>query len=129
MPLVEYRLKTQLEIGTLLNGEKFILPLDFVTRTLGLIGIRGSGKTVAATVIAEEMCEAGLPWVAIDPVGVWFGLRVNPDGTPGGYPVVILGGEHADIPIEKHMGPQIADAVLQENVSCVIDLSRESKNT
>ncbi len=121
-------MKRELEIGTLMSGQKFCLPLELVTRTLACIGIRGSGKTVAATVIAEEMCEAGLPWVALDPVGVWWGLRVNPDGSPGGYPVVVLGGEHADLPLEKTMGPRIAEAILQENVSCVVDLSGESKN-
>ena len=122
-------MKDKLEIGSLMSGQKFTLPLDLVTRTLAIIAIRGWGKTVAATVIAEEMCEAGLPWVAIDPVGVWWGLRANPDGSPGGYPVVILGGEHADLPLEKSAGARVAEAVLQENVSCVIDMSSESKNT
>ncbi len=122
-------MKTELEIGTLMSGAKFTLPLDLVTRTLAVIAIRGAGKTVAATVIAEELCECGMPWVALDPVGVWWGLRCNPDGSPGGYPVVVLGGEHADLPIEKHIGARVADAILQENVSCVVDLSGESKNT
>jgi len=112
-----------------MSGQKFTLPLDLVTRTLAIIAIRGWGKTVAATVIAEEMCEAGLPWVAIDPVGVWWGLRANSDGTPGGYPVVILGGEHGDLPLEKSAGASVAEAILQENVSCVIDMSSESKTT
>lgn len=122
-------MKDKLEIGTLMSGQKFTLPLDFVGRTLAIIAIRGWGKTIAATVIAEEMCEAGLPWVAIDPVGVWWGLRANPDGSPGGYPVVILGGEHGDLPLEKSAGATVAEAILQENVSCVIDMSSESKNT
>jgi len=122
-------MKKELELGTLMNGRRFLLPLDLVTRTLAVIGIRGAGKTVAATVLAEEMCEAGLPWVAIDPVGIWWGLRVNPDGSPGGYPILILGGERGDLPLEKHMGAQIAEAILQENFSCIIDLSGESKNT
>jgi hypothetical protein len=121
--------KAHLEIGQLVGGGKFTLPLDLVTRTLAIIAIRGWGKTVAATVIAEEMCEAGLPWVAIDPVGVWWGLRANPDGSPGGYPVVILGGERADLPLEKSSGAKVAEAILAENVSCVIDMSSESKTT
>src|SRR5579862_9284199 len=50
------RMKNALEIGTLMNGQKFTLPLDLVTRTLAIIAIRGWGKTIAATVIAEEMC-------------------------------------------------------------------------
>jgi len=58
-------MKRQLEIGTLASGAKFSLPLDTVAHTLAIIGMRGSGKTVAATVLAEEMCEAGLLWTAI----------------------------------------------------------------
>lgn len=122
-------MKRELELGTLMSGAKFTLPLEAVTRTFALIAIRGWGKTIAATVMAEEMCEAGLPWIALDPVGVWWGLRCNPDGSPGGYPVVILGGQHADLPLEKEKAASIADAILQENVSCVIDLKLESKNT
>ncbi|MGH9505272.1 MAG: hypothetical protein ACRD20_20655 [Terriglobales bacterium] len=122
-------MKNTLEIGQRLSGGKFTLPLDLVTRTLAIIAIRGWGKTVAATVIAEEMCEAGLPWVAIDPVGVWWGLRANPDGSAGGYPIVILGGERGDLPLEKSAGAKVAEAILQEDVSCVIDMSSESKTT
>src|SRR5690348_189566 len=121
-------MKTTLEIGALMSGAKFTLPLDLVTRTLACVAIRGWGKTVAATVIAEAMCEAGLPWVAIDPVGVWWGLRCNPDGSPGGYPVLVLGGQHGDLPLSKDMGRKVADAILEENISCVLDLKSESKN-
>jgi len=120
--------KSHLEIAALLSGRKFTLPLEYQVHTTALIGIRGSGKTVAATDIAEEMCEAGLSWVCIDPVGVWWGLRCNPDGSPGGYPVVIIGGQHADIPLEKDQGAKIADAILEQNACCVIDMSSESKN-
>lgn len=121
-------MKKELHLGTIKStGKPFTLPLNFATRTLALIAMRGAGKTIAATDIAEEMCEAGLPWCALDPVGVWWGLRVNPDGSPGGYPIVILGGEHADLEFDRNMGRQVADAIVQENVSCVIDLSSESK--
>lgn len=122
-------MKKELHIGTLMSGADFTLPLDLVTRTLAIIGIRGWGKTIAATVIAEEMCECGLPWVAIDPIGVWWGLRCNPDGTPGGYPILVLGGQKGDLPLTKDSGPRVAEAILQENISCVIDMSNESKNT
>lgn len=121
-------MKQVLNVGTS-NRKPFTLPLDFVTRTLAIVAIRGAGKTIAATVLAEEMAEAGLPWIAFDPVGVWWGLRVNPDGSPGGYPVLIVGGEHADLQLRKDMGAQLADAVVQENVCCIVDLSQESKNT
>jgi uncharacterized protein len=60
---------------------KLSLPLEAVTSTFGLLAVRGSGKTNAARVLAEEMFAAGLPFVAIDPVGSWYGLRAGRDGT------------------------------------------------
>jgi hypothetical protein len=118
-----------LNIGAASSGKPFCLPLDAVTQTFAILAIRGAGKTVTATVIAEEMCKAGLPWIAFDPVGVWRGLRSAPDGSPGGYPVVVIGGQRGDLPLEKLSGPKIAEALLTENVFAVIDLSQESKTT
>jgi hypothetical protein len=112
----------QLKIGKLLSGRDFCVPVDYQVHTTALIGIRGSGKTVAATVLAEEMLEHGLPFVAIDPVGVWWGLR-------SAYQLVIVGGEHGDLPLEKDSGSRMAEAILEHNVPCVIDMSGESKTT
>lgn len=109
-------------LGKLLSGRLFTVPREYHVHTTALIGIRGSGKTVAATVIAEEMLEHRLPFVAIDPVGVWWGLRSK-------YELVIIGGEHGDLPLEKDGGEKIAEAILEHNISCVIDMSGESKNT
>lgn len=77
------------------------------------------------------MCEAGLPWIAFDPTpgGVWWGLRVNPDGSAGGYPVLVIGGKHGDLPFHRDRAGQLAEAVVRENVCCVVDVSRESKTT
>lgn len=113
---------TQLRLGKLTSGRDFFVPLDYQVHTTALIGIRGSGKTVAATVIAEEMLEHGLPFVAIDPVGVWWGLR-------SAYQVVVIGGEHGDLPLEKDSGQKMADAILEHQVPCVVDMSGESKTT
>lgn len=124
--------KTGLELGTYVeSGKKCILPLDFVTRTMAIVAIRGGGKTVAATVLAEEMCEAGLPWIAFDPTpgGVWWGLRANPDGSPGGYPIVIIGGAHADLPFDRGLAVQLAEAFARESICVVLDMHQESKTT
>lgn len=125
-------MKKALQIGTLVaSGKPALLPLDIVTHTAAFIGVRGAGKTVAATVLAEEMCEAGLPWVAFDPTpgGVWWGLRCEPDGSPGGYPVLVIGGKHGDLPFHKERAADLAEAIVRKNVCCVIDVSRESKTT
>jgi hypothetical protein len=118
-----------LNIGLTTSGNKFELPYDTVVQTFAILAIRGAGKTCTATVIAEEMCKASLPWIAFDPTGVWWGLRSTYDGKPGGFPVVVIGGQHGDIQLEKDAGARIAEAVISENVFVVIDLKVESKHT
>ena len=118
-----------LDIGLNRAGRAFELPRDAVVQTFAILAIRGAGKTVTATVMAEEMCRLHLPWIAFDPVGIWWGLRCNADGSPGGFPVVVFGGDHADLPLEKSAGRKVAEALTTENVFAVIDLSRESKQT
>lgn len=116
-----------LKIGALSSGKPFELPPDLALQKLAVLGISGSGKTCTTSVIAEEMCKAGLPWIALDPVSVWWGLRATREGKPSGYPVVVFGGDHADLPLEKGSGAKIAEALVSENVFAVIDLSLESK--
>lgn len=100
------------------------LPDDAVTQTFAILARRGAGKTYGAKVLAEEMLEAGHPIVVLDPIGVWYGLRAGADGTPkGGYPVVIMGGEHGDVPLEAQSGKIIADFLVSERVPTILDLS------
>lgn len=58
----------------------------------------------------------------IDPIGVWWGLRSSADGSAAGLPIVIFGGDHADIPINADMGEIVAGVVL-DRVSAILDLS------
>jgi DNA helicase HerA-like ATPase len=81
-------------------GKGLTLPLDAVSRTFGILAVRGAGKSNTAAVMAEEMFAAGLPFVVIDPVGSWYGLRSSADGTSPGLPIPIFGGKHGDVPLE-----------------------------
>jgi len=99
------------------------LPLEAVTQTLAVLAKRGSGKSYAASVIAEEMLDAGQQIVTLDPTGGWYGLRSSADGKSPGYPVVVFGGEHADVPLEESAGEVIAQAIVDHGFSAIIDLS------
>lgn len=118
---------SHLNIGKTANGRPFTLPLDAALQKFAILGISGSGKSSTAAVLAGEMCQNNLPWIALDPVSVWWGLRAARDGSPGGYPVVVFGGDHGDLPLEKGAGAKIAEALVSEPVYAVIDLSNESK--
>lgn len=108
-------------------GPGLSLPLDAVTQTFGILGKRGVGKSATAGVIAEELLEHGLQVVVLDPVGVWWGLRSSADGKGKGYPVLILGGDHGDLPLEAAAGKLVADFVIAKRASVVIDLGAFSK--
>lgn len=100
------------------------LPLDAVSRTFGILAVRGAGKSNTAAVMAEEMFATGLPFVVIDPVGSWYGLRSSADGTRAGLAIPIFGGKHGDVPLERGAGELIADLVVEKRLTCVLDLSR-----
>jgi hypothetical protein len=92
------------------------LPVEAVTQTFADLAKRGAGKTYLASVLAEEMLAAGHSIVALDPTGGWWGLR-------SGFPIAVLGGEHADVPLQETAGEVIAQAIVENRFSAVIDLS------
>ena len=105
-------------------SDSIALPLEAVTSTFGILAVRGAGKSNAGAVMAEEMFTAGLPFVAIDPVGSWPGLRSGSDGAPaGGLAIPIFGGRHGDVPLERGAGELVADLIAEQRLSCVLDLS------
>jgi hypothetical protein len=104
------------------------LPWEAVTQTFAILAMRGVGKTYTASVMAEEFCAAGLPFAVLDPTGAWWGLRSSADGKGEGYPVMIIGGDHADAPLEETAGKVIADMLAEDAPPLVIDLSHLSKS-
>lgn len=99
------------------------LPDDVATQSLAILARRGAGKTHTASVLVEEVVRARLPVVVLDPTGAWWGLRSSADGAKPGLPVVILGGEHRDVPLEATAGAVIADLVVDHPGAYVVDLS------
>lgn len=97
------------------------LPVDIAAQTIGLVGIRGSGKTNTAGVIAEELLDRHQPVVVLDPTDAWFGLRT-------GYPIVIFGGNHADLPLSEQDGKVLAEFVVSEQVPMICSLRHLRKN-
>lgn len=65
-------------------ADDLVLPVEAVTEPFAVLGRRGRGKTSTAVVLAEEMIRAGLPVVALDPIGVGWGLRADATGAGPG---------------------------------------------
>lgn len=110
-----------------LNIGSIKLPITAATKGFALIGKRGSGKTYNGAVMAEEFSKKKVPFVVFDPIDVWWGLRLSADGKGKGLPVVVFGKVHADIQLDRTMGKKIAQAVVKDNISCVISTFGMSK--
>lgn len=112
---------TDLLIGKA-GSRRFKLPADVQTQTIAVLGIRGSGKSHTAAVIAEELLEVGRQVVVIDPTDAWWGLKSSRDGKKGGYPIIVLGGAHGDLPLSENDGALVADFLVEQVASAVISL-------
>jgi hypothetical protein len=108
-------------------SESLTLPRECATWVLAYLAKRGAGKTYNASVQAEEMLKAGIPIGVIDGMGIWWGLRVSADGKGSGLPIVVFGGEHADLPLVPERATEMAKAIVESNISFVLDLSGFSK--
>ena len=105
--------------GSLVGG----LPSSASDERMAIVGTSGSGKTYAAKGMVEQLLDAGARVCVVDPLGVWWGLRASADGTAAGYPVVVFGGQHADVRLDEGMGAALGRLVGAQSLACVVDLS------
>lgn len=97
--------------------------------TIAIVGRTGSGKSYTAKgMIESDLCD-GMRVCVIDPTGVWWGLRLTADGKGPAFPVVIFGGDHADVPLSPAQGERLGELVAVGTVpQSVIDISEMSGN-
>jgi hypothetical protein len=100
-----------------------VLPLAALDERVAIVGTSGAGKTYAAKSWVERLLEAGVRVCVVDPPGVWWGLRASADGTAPGYPVIVFGGRHADVPLTAEMGGALGRLIASHALACVVDVS------
>jgi hypothetical protein len=108
------------------GGEQIvgILPVAALDQRLAVVGTSGSGKTYATKGLVERLMRAGARVCVVDPLGVWWGLRLAADGTsPASSAVVVFGGRHADIPLTPGMGAALGRLVGTQALACVVDVA------
>ncbi len=102
--------------------QAYPLPKAALDDRLAFVGTSGSGKTYAAGTAVEHLLRAGAKVVIVDPLDVWYGLRVGTDGKRPAFPVVIFGGAHGDLPLSEHAGGLIGEAVAGMAESSIVSL-------
>lgn len=109
-------------------GKDLTLPLEAVTQTIAILAKRRAGKSYLMRRLVEQLFGAGQQVVLIDPKGDQWGVRSAADGKAPGLPIVILGGERGDVPLESSSGEVVAKLVVEERVSVLLDLSTFRKH-
>jgi hypothetical protein len=103
------------------------LPLDAVTQTFLIVGKRGSGKSNTAARFVEQLHHARLPFVVLDPVDTWWGLKAGrKKGERGLDDVYVFGGRRQDLPLNAGDGALIADVLCEHRVSMVLSVKHLS---
>lgn len=80
-------------------------------------------NSYTALIEMEEMVERGLFVGYIDPLGIAWGIRSSADGQKAGYPVLIFGGRHGDLPLDPAAGKIVCAFVLEQRQPFILDLS------
>lgn len=109
-------------------SKEISLPPDVVTQTIAILAKRRAGKSYTMRRLAEQLLTVGEQIILVDPKGDQWGIRSSADGKSPGFPIVILGGEHGDAPLEVNSGEVVAKLVVEERVSVLIDLSTFRKH-
>lgn len=99
------------------------IPSAALDDRLGFLGTSGSGKTYNAGVAVERLLSKKARVVIVDPLGVWWGLRLSADGKHASpFNVVIFGGPRGDLPLTEHAGALIGETAATMAESCILDL-------
>lgn len=104
-----------------MNG--YPIPLEALDDRLAWTGTSGSGKTYNAGTGVERLLYSGARVIIIDPLDVWWGLRMAPDGEkPSRFKPVIFGGPRGDLPLSDRSGALVGETCARMRESCIISL-------
>ncbi|SIS00997.1 ATP-binding protein [Natronorubrum thiooxidans] len=105
-------------VGETADRQNLHLPVVELLTGRGFVtGKSGSGKSNTASVIAEELLEAGFPLLIVDTDGEYYGLKEE-------YEMLHAGAdEECDIQIGPEHAEQMASLALEENVPVILDVS------
>ncbi|GKZ16128.1 DUF87 domain-containing protein [Haladaptatus sp. T7] len=109
----------QLPVGHLVadDTEVAIPVVEILTGRGFVTGKSGSGKSNTASVVVEQLLDAGYPVAIIDADGEYYGLKEE-------YELLHVGAdEECDIQVGAEHAEKVASLALEQNVPIIIDVS------
>src|SRR5690349_19517988 len=103
------------------RGFRVKIPEAALQQHMAVLGKTGSGKTFAVKGIVEGWLDAGKRVGVVDATGAWWGLRSLRDGKGAGFPILVLGGDHGDLPLPALGGAAVARLLAEQGVNLVAD--------
>jgi hypothetical protein len=99
-------------------GETVELPaVEVLTGRAFITGKSGSGKSNTASVVIENLLDAGFPVLVVDTDGEYYGLKEE-------YEILHAGAdEECDIQVSPEHAGKLADLALEQNVPIILDVS------
>ncbi|MEB3287814.1 MAG: DUF87 domain-containing protein [Vampirovibrionales bacterium] len=100
-------------------GKNFSVPMSLYAQTGerdAILASSGMGKSYLTGVIIEQTLENNGIVLIIDPEGEHFTLAER-------YPMMIVGGEHGNLPLDEDAVDLYIEAMLEHGISAVFDLS------
>ncbi len=99
-----------------------------VTQVYAFLGRRGSGKTYGAGKLVEGLLTVGAQVIIFDPLGKWYGLRLDASGKkPSPFAIPVFGGKRGDVALTQTAGALVAKVLLESGSSAVLDVSQMRK--
>jgi len=101
-----------------LSADGFAMPTVEVLTGRGFItGKSGSGKSNTASVVAEELLDAGAPLLLVDTDGEYYGLKEQ-------YELLHVGGDdRCDLQVDASHADRLAKVALDRGVPVILDTS------
>src|SRR5260221_12302467 len=100
---------------------KHLVPNEIFDQHIIVLGKTRSGKSSVLRLFVEHLLGQDKPVCILDPKGDWWGLKASADGKKAGFPVVIFGGPHGDVPLNARSGAAVAGIVGTGDRPSVID--------
>ncbi len=101
---------------------KLSIPDIILDGDIATLAKKGAGKTYLNKGLVERLLDAKRRVVIMDPLNVWYGLKAMADGSPG-YPVIVVGGPNADLPLDPTKGRELGEYVAGADIRLVVDVS------
>lgn len=99
-----------------------LFPKSVYEQHIIALGKTGAGKSSAIRNMVEELLDDDQRVIVITAKSDWWGLKLAADGKHAGYPIVVFGGDHSDMPLHHLSGKTMAELLGTGNRSAVVQM-------